>query len=135
MTVFNARHIGPDDGEPARDERLGALLRQVVGDPPMAEVSWSQLAQRIAADVRAHQAAPWWSYAEHWQQRAIPLALAAGLVGALAFWGTATSRPPELSSSMDLVAAMVTGTPTAEAARAYAHSLTGTLDLTGVQPE
>jgi hypothetical protein len=136
MTVFNARHIGPDDGEPARDERLGALLRQVVGDPPMAEVSWPQLAQRIAADVRAHQAAPWWSYAEHWQRRAIPLALAAGLVGALAFWGTATSRPAEASSSMDLVSAVVAGrSSTAEAASSYAHSLTGTMDLTGVPPE
>jgi hypothetical protein len=136
MTVFNARHTGPDDaGEPARDERLGALLRQVVGAPPMAEVSWPQLAQRIADAVQAHQAAPWWSYAERWQRRAIPLALAAGLVGALAFWGTATSRPAEVSSSMDLVAAVVTGTPTAEAARAYAHSITGTLDLAGAQPE
>jgi hypothetical protein len=136
MIVFNARHIGPDDaGEPARDERLGALLRQVVGEPPMAEVRWPQLAQRIADAVQAHQAAPWWSYAERWQRRAIPLALAAGLVGALAFWGTGTSRSAELSSPMDLVSAVVMGTPTAEAASSYAHSITGTLDLTGVPPE
>jgi hypothetical protein len=135
MTDSNARHIGPDNtGEPARDERLGALLRQVVGEAPMAEVSWPQLAQRISDAVQAHQGAPWWSYAARWQRRAIPLALAAGIVGALAFWGTATSRPAE-ASSMDLVSAVVTGTSTADAASSYARSVTGTLDLTRVLPE
>jgi hypothetical protein len=135
MTDFHSFPIRPDNaGEPARDARLGALLRDVVGDPPMADVNWPRLAERIAAAVNAQQGAPWWSYVEHWQRRAIPLALAAGLVGALAFWGTATSRPAD-TSTMDLVSAVVTGTSTAEAASSYAHSITGTVDLIGVVPE
>jgi hypothetical protein len=100
----------------------------------MAEVSWPHLAQRIADAVQAQQGAPWWSYAARWQRRAVPLALAAGLIGALALWGTATSRPAE-ASSVDLVSAVVTGTSTADAASSYARSVTGAMDLTGAVPE
>jgi hypothetical protein len=135
MTDFRSFSIRPDSaGEPARDARLGALLRDVVGDPPMADVNWPRLAERIADAVNAHVGAPWWSYAERWQRRAIPLALAAGLIGAFAFWGAATSRPAD-ASSMDLVSAVVTGTSTADAASSYARSITGTVDLIGVTPE
>jgi hypothetical protein len=121
-------------GEPARDERLGALLRDALGDAPMAEVSWSQLAERINAAVHAQQAAPWWSYAERWQRRALPLALAAGIIGALAFWGTTTSRSADASTT-DLVSAVVTGTSPADAASSFAHSVTGAMDLNGAVPE
>jgi hypothetical protein len=128
-------HISPESQrEPVRDPRLGALLRDVVGEPPVAEVSWPQLAHRIAAAVHAQPSAPWWSYAERWQRRVLPLALAAGLVGALAFWGTASSRLAEPSSA-DVVAAVVMGTSPADAASSFAHSVTGTLELNGTVPE
>jgi hypothetical protein len=132
MSDTGSFHISAG-GEPARDARLGALLREAVGDVPMEEVRWPQLAQRIAAAVHVHQT-PWWSYAERWQRRAIPLALAAGLVGALALWGTSSSRPAD-ASSMDLVSAVVMGTSTADAANSYARAVTGTMDLTGALPE
>lgn len=135
MSDRNSFHISPDSqSEPARDARLGALLRETVGDVPIAEVSWPQLAQRISAAVHAHQGAPWWSYAERWQHRALPLALAAGLVGALAFWGTASSRAAEASTT-DLVSAVVTGTSPADAASFFARSVTGAMDLNGAVPE
>jgi hypothetical protein len=130
---YNIFPSSSPEGEPARDARLGALLREAVGDVPMADVRWPQLAQRIAAAVHAHQA-PWWSYAERWQRRVLPLALAAGLVGALAFWGTAASRSADASTT-DLVSAVVTGTSPADAASSYARSVTSAMDFNGAVPE
>jgi hypothetical protein len=135
MTDSKSFSIWPHSaGEPARDARLGALLRDVVGDPPMTEVNWPHLAERIGAAVSAYQGAPWWSYAERWQRRAIPLALAAGLVGALAFLGAASSTRTD-ASSPDLVSAVVMGTSPADAATSFARSVTGTMDYTGAVPE
>src|SRR5258705_9754824 len=98
----------------------------------MADVRWQKLAQRIAAAVHAYQA-PWWSYAERWQRRVLPLALAAGLVGALAFWGTAASRSPDASTT-DLVSAVATGASPAGAASSYARSVTRALGFHGAGP-
>jgi hypothetical protein len=135
MTDSKSFSIWPySAGEPKRDAQLGALLRDVVGEPPMSEVNWPHLAERIGAAVSAHQSAPWWSYAERWQRRAIPLALAAGLVGALAFLGTAVSTRAD-ASSPDLVSAVVTGTSPADAASSFARSVTGTMDYTSAVPE
>jgi hypothetical protein len=135
MKDIHSFPIRPDgDGEPARDARLGALLRDAVGDPPMADVDWARLAERIATAIRAHQDAPWWSYAERWQRRAIPLALAASLIGALAFWGTTTSRGTDASTT-DLVSAVVSGTSSADAASSYARSVAGAIDFNGAVPE
>jgi hypothetical protein len=126
-----------DAGEPERDERLGALLRDVVGDAPAGDVDWSALANRVGAAVRAHHAAPWWSYAERWQRRALPLALAAGLVGSVALWRSAggASEAAALSGSPDLVTAVVSGTSSADAAQFYAGSVTSTADFTAGVPE
>jgi hypothetical protein len=132
MTDDGSFRISPD--EPARDARLGALLREAVGNVPMADVSWPHLAQRIAAAVHAHQGAPWWSYVERWQRRALPLALAAGILGALAFWGTTAARSAEASTT-DLVSAVATGTSPADAASSFARSVTGSVDFNGAVPE
>ncbi|MDQ6635095.1 MAG: hypothetical protein M3Z10_10120 [Gemmatimonadota bacterium] len=132
MSDNRSFHISPD--EPARDARLGALLRDAVGDPPMSEVSWPKLAQRIATAVHAHQGAPWWSYVERWQRRALPLALAAGILGALAFWGTTSARPAD-ASTIDLVSAVASGTSPADAASTFAHSVTGAMDVNGAVQE
>ena len=132
MSDKGSFQISPD--EPARDARLGALLRDVVGEAPMSEVRWSQLAERIATAVHAHQGAPWWSYAERWQRRALPLALAAGILGALAFWGTTSARPAD-ASAVDLVSAVASGTSPADAASTFAHSVTASMDVNGAVQE
>jgi hypothetical protein len=131
MTDFNSPNLGRDAGEPARDARLAALLRDVVGDPSVIDVDWHALSGRIAAAIRMPHTAPWWSYVERWQRRALPLALAAGLAGALAFWGTTSSQRAEGSANgtTDLVSAVATGTAPADAATSFARSITNTDDL------
>jgi hypothetical protein len=124
--------------EPARDERLGALLRDVVGDTPVGDVDWTALADRVGAAVRSQQAAPWWSYVARWQRSAIPLALAAGLVGALALWSAAVAGGAELapfSGTPDFVTAVVSGESSADAALSYAGSFTSAIDLAAGLPE
>jgi hypothetical protein len=123
-------------GEPARDERLGALLRNAVGEAPVADVDWTALAARVGAAVRAQQAAPWWSYAARWQRRMLPMALAAGLVGALALWhSTRDGRVDPRLTGHDLVTAVVAGTSSSDAALSYAGALTSTVDLATGVPE
>ena len=129
---------GPDDGEPARDARLGVLLRSVVGDTPMPDVDWSALAARIGDAVRVPQVAPWWSHVERWQRRALPLALAAGLVGAVAFYGAVRNARAELApaaGSIDLVSAVVSGGSSVDAARSYAGAVVSSLDAGLEVPE
>jgi hypothetical protein len=120
-----------DDAEPRRDERLGALLRDSVGELPMADVDWSALAERVGAAVRAQQAMPWWGHVERWQRRAVPLALAAGLIGALALWTDIVVARAEaaVNPSGDMVSAVVSGASSAEAATSYVGSLTGWNEL------
>ena len=135
MFHFPPQH---DSGEPARDERLGALLRDAVGEPPMGDVDWGALAGRIGVAVRAQQPAPWWSYAERWQRRALPLAVAAALVGALALWNGAAAGPGEVvvsEGSPDFLSAVVTGAPASDAARSFARALTSTVDFAAAVPE
>jgi hypothetical protein len=126
----------PGGGEPVRDERLGALLRAAVGEAPMGDVDWSALAERVAAAVRAQHGTPWWGHVARWQPRVLPLALAAGLVGALALWqATVGARETTLvAGSGDLVTAVVSGTSSADAALFYAGSLTST-ELAAEVPE
>jgi hypothetical protein len=117
--------------EPKRDERLGALLRDLLGEIPFGEVHWDALAGRIGAVIRASPTAPWWSYVERWQRRAIPLAVAAGLVGALVLFHpwVAHSEGLPLTSAADLVSAVVAGTPSEDAATTFARSVTTVADL------
>ena len=113
-------------GEPKRDARLGALLRDLLGDVPMGEVNWDALSGRIGAAIRASQAAPWWSYVERWQRRAIALALAAGFLGAVVLvhpWVAHAEAAP-LTSAADMVSAVVAGAPAEDAASTYTRALT-----------
>ena len=127
----------PDGGaEPARDERLGALLRDAVGEPTMSEGDWSALADRVTAAVRGRHAMPWWGHVGRWELRAIPLAVAAGLVGAFALWSvTAVGTSDASLATPDPVAAMVSGTSSADAARSYAGAVTSSSDLVSGVPE
>jgi hypothetical protein len=128
----------PQRDEPLRDERLGALLRDAVGAPPMGDVDWSALAERVSAAVRSQHAMPWWSYVGRWQRRALPLALAAGLVGALAIWsGAAAVARAEASAygTGDLVTAVLSGISSDDAASSYAGSVTGSSELVSGVPE
>jgi hypothetical protein len=123
--------------EPARDERLGALLRDAVGDPQLSETEWHTLAERVGAAVRAQQPTPWWGHVARWQLRALPLALAAGLMGAFALWNAAQS-PRETAAPYyagDAITAVVSGTSSAEAARSYAGFVTNTVDYSANVPE
>jgi hypothetical protein len=125
-------------GEPQRDERLGALLRDAVGAPAMADVDWSALAERVSAAVRSQQAMPWWSHVGRWQRRALPLALAAGVVGGLALWsGAAAVARAEAAAygSGDLVTAVISGVSSDDAATSYAGSITGSGELVTGVPE
>lgn len=128
---------GPDDGEPARDERLGALLREIVGEPPMAAVDWAALADRVSNATRTQHPAPWWAHVERWQRRALPLALAAGLVGGLALWkGVGTSRADTFASvTGDPVSAVAAGASSDDAATSYAGSVATSADLVSGVPE
>jgi hypothetical protein len=125
------------DAEPARDERLGALLRDRVGEPPMADVDWSALAERVGAAVRAQQGMPWWGHVARWRRRAVPLALAAGLIGALALWTDIAVARAEAAAypSSDMVSAVVTGVSSADAATSYAGSVTASGELVSGVPE
>jgi hypothetical protein len=113
-------------GEPARDAELGPLLRDIVGTPPVAQVDWTALARRIAVATAAPLHLPWWGYTARWERRALPLALAAGLAGAVALWGLGT--PAQLSATAtgttDLVTAVASGAPADDVARSFARSIT-----------
>lgn len=128
----------PDDDEPSRDERLGALLRATVGEQPTSAVNWNALAIRIGASIRERQVAPWWSHVALWQRGAVRLALAAGLVGALALFGSGSvmngdSEPA--SEPLDLVSAVVSGTSPSDAALTYAGAVAGSPWLANGAPE
>jgi hypothetical protein len=115
-----------DAREPARDAVLGTLLHEIVGTPPDADVDWMALAHRISGATVALVHVPWWGYAARWERRAIPIAVAAGLAGAVALWGLGT--PPQLSAATawnaDLVTAVATGVPVEDVARSFARSVT-----------
>jgi hypothetical protein len=122
-----------DPAEPRRDEELAALLRTVTGDVPMRAVDWDALASRISRSIPSRTAATWWSYAQRWERRMLPLALAASLVGAVALWNT--SSEPAASAmvaqigSADIVEDFVHGTPVEDAARTYARSVTSEMTI------
>jgi hypothetical protein len=112
--------------EPSRDAALGPLLQEIVGVPPSAQVDWPALARRISAATAAPLHVPWWSYATRWERRAIPIALAAGIAGAVALWGLGS--PVQLNAAStanaDLVTAVASGVPAEDVARSFARSFT-----------
>ena len=124
-----------DPAEPRRDEELAALLRRATGDVPVSAVDWDALATRIsrAIPAPARVASTWWSYAERWERRMLPLALAASLVGAVALWkiaepaaqGTVVAQV----TSTDLLSDVVQGAETADVALRYARTVTSEMTI------
>ncbi|MBW8770572.1 MAG: hypothetical protein JF589_12500 [Gemmatimonadetes bacterium] len=117
--------------DPPRDEALAALLRQADGVVPLGAVDWDALASRIARSLPGRATITWWSYAERWSQRLLPLAFAASLLGAVALWDA-----DELSSVVgssaavtDVVAEVVQGAPVEDAARSFARTVTADVTM------
>lgn len=131
--VLGTGAFGP---EPPHDEKLGRMLREIVGETPSGAVHWSALAERIGERVTIQMAAPWWSYATRWERRAIPLALAAGLIAGVSLWtSSAASSPWHLTSASNVTTAVLSGIPAEDAASQFARSITNTADLTAGVPE
>jgi hypothetical protein len=121
-----------DPAEPRRDEALGALLRRATGDVPVGAVDWDGLASRITRALPQRAASTWWSYAERWERRMLPLALAASLLGAFALWNSGTIGAPSpvtQIASIDLVADVVEGAPADDVALTFARSVTAEMRL------
>jgi hypothetical protein len=132
-SVIGTGAFGP---EPSHDERLGSLMREVVGDTPNSAVRWSILAERIGERVREQMATPWWSYATRWERRAIPLALIAGLTAAIAlFMTSASSNVLHMTTASGVTTAVLSGIPAEDAASQFARSITNSADLTAGVPE
>ena len=112
--------------EPSRDVRLGNMLREQVGGTPFDAVNWARLANRISSRMAA---LPWYAHVARWERRAIPIALAAGLAGAVALL-SASGAPRVPAALPDGLAIVVTGTPAAAAAKQYARELTNGIDVT-----
>jgi hypothetical protein len=116
--------------DPPRDEALAALLRQVEGDVPLRAVDWDALASRIARSLPGRASITWWSYAERWSQRLLPIALAASLLGAVALWEAGElSSVASASAVTDAVADVVRGAPVEDAARSFARTVTADVTL------
>jgi hypothetical protein len=124
-----------DPAEPARDAELGALLRRVEGDVPMAAVDWNQLASRISRSLPPRMSTSWWSYAARWERRMLPLALAAGLAGLFALWnGSESTAAATRAGTSEIIADMVQGAPAEDVARTFARSLTADVTVAYGEP-
>jgi len=122
--------------DPPRDEALAALLRQAEGDVPVHAVDWDALASRIARSLPGRATITWWSYADRWSLRMLPLALAASLLGAVAIWQAGEPSTPAASSAVsDVVVDMVQGAPAEDAARSYARTVTADVVLVGMEQD
>ena len=117
--------------DPPRDAALGALLRQAEGDVPLRAVDWDALASRIARALPGRASITWWSYAERWSQRMLPLALAASLIGGVVLWrADEPSGVAGASSALtDVVAEVVQGAPVDDAARSFARTVTADVTM------
>ena len=123
------------DSEPPRDEELAALLRQAVGDVP-ATVDWEALATRIAGALPSRTNVAWWSYAERWSRRIVPIALAASLVGAAMLWNAESAEALVVAQApTDVIADVVQGVPIEDAASTFARTIAvdETLSMPGAE--
>jgi hypothetical protein len=123
-------------GEPPRDEELAGLLRSAVGDVPDS-VDWDALATRIARALPARTSVAWWSYAERWSRRILPIALAASLVGAAMLWNADDAQAVVVAQAAptDVIADVVQGVPIEDAARTFARTMTSdeTMSVPGAE--
>lgn len=121
--------------DPPRDEALAALLRQAEGDVPLGAVNWDALASRISRSLAARASTTWWSYADRWSRRMLPIALAASLVGALALWRAeeASGATVAVVGVADVMADVVQGAPTEDAARTFARTVTAEVSLVSAE--
>jgi hypothetical protein len=121
--------------DPARDEQLAALLRQAVGDVPATAVDWDALATRITRALPPRANIAWWSYAERWSRRILPIALAASLVGAAMLWSADDVGAVVVAQTVptDVVVDVVQGVSIEDAARTFAGTMT--VDETLAMPE
>ena len=131
---FPRPDISHDGDEPEHDPVLADLLRGAIGTAPAHEVQWQALAQRIMRAVALQRPAPWWSYAARWERRAIPIALAAGILGAVALWSLGAT-PSASTTSADLLTAVVDGTPVTDATASYANLVAGSDEPVAGVPE
>jgi hypothetical protein len=127
------------ESEPARDVRLGLMLRETIGGTPSGDVDWAALAKRIGDRLPVQMSTPWWTYASRWERRAIPLALAAGIMGAIALWGTAgktgTAGTANVSTTEEVaLSAVASGELSETAARQFSQAITS-LDIVAGMPE
>ena len=123
------------ESEPARDVRLGLMLRDTIGGTPSGDVDWAALAKRIGDRLPMQMSTPWWTYASRWERRAIPLALAAGIMGAIALWGTTAGTASASTTEELALTAVASGEPAADAAQQYTRAFTSALDITAGLPE
>ena len=123
--------------EPRRDEALGALLRQALGDVPDGTVDWEALATRITRALPSRASTAWWSYADRWSRRMLPIALAASLAGAFMLWRAEepAAQIVAQAGAADVVAEMVQGAPVEDAARTFARSVTAEVNLAGLEAQ
>lgn len=125
---------GAFGGEPARDVRLGEILREHVGGTPHHGVDWNALADRIAVRLAMPVSKSWWDYTARWERRAIPIALAAGVAGFMLLWNTRVASAN--AESPDLLASVVQGDSTDIAVRLFSRSITSTaVDIVPSAPE
>jgi hypothetical protein len=127
-----------DPTDPPRDEQLAALLREATGDVPVHTVNWDALASRIARSIPQRAASTWWSYAERWERRMLPLAFAASLLGAIALWNIAEPSAPSAVTQVattDIFADVLQGAPTDDAALRYARTVTSEMTIADVGTE
>ena len=135
--MAESRHSGGEPfnpfapSDPPRDEALAALLRQAQGDVPVHAVDWDALASRIARSLPGRASLTWWSYAERWSQRLLPIAFAASLLGAVALWQAAELPSVATASAAvtDVVAEVVQGAPVEDAARSFARTVTADVTM------
>jgi hypothetical protein len=122
--------------DPPRDEALAAVLRQAEGDVPVHAVDWDALASRIARSLPGRATITWWSYADRWSVRMLPLALAASLLGAVALWQAGEPSNPVVPSGVaDVLVDVAGGAPAEDAARSFARTVTADVVLVGAEQD
>ncbi len=122
--------------EPARDEALGALLRETEGMVPVADVDWNAFARRVSAHIATQATSSWWTYAARWERRVVPIALVAGLAAAVALFQTEVNpAQSEFVSASSVSTSIVSGAPFEDAAVQFAHSVTSVGDISTGIPE